>query len=36
MTPAWVQRQKELLSDWVVSPDVFTSMVERLGDFVVP
>ncbi len=26
MTPAWAQRQKELLSDCVVSPDVFHHM----------
>jgi SRSO17 transposase len=36
MTPAWAQRREELLSDCIVSPDVFTSMVERLGDFVAP
>jgi len=36
MTPAWAQRQAELLSDCIVSPDVFASMVDRLGDFVVP
>src|SRR3989442_865294 len=36
MTPAWAQRQKELLSDCVVSPDVFHHMVDRLDDFVVP
>ena len=36
MTPAWAQRREELLRDCIVSPDVFTSMVERLGDFVVP
>jgi len=36
MTPAWAQRKKELLSDCIVSPDVFNSMVDRLGDFVVP
>jgi len=36
MTPAWAQRQKELLSDCVVSPDVFHHMVDRLGAFVVP
>src|SRR5712692_4308245 len=36
MTPAWAQRQEELLSDCVVSPDVFNHMAERLGDFVVP
>src|SRR5919197_533859 len=36
MTPAWAQRQKELLSDCVVSPDVFRHMVDRLGEFVAP
>ena len=36
MTPAWAQRQEELLSDCVVSPDVFDHMVDRLRDFVVP
>ena len=36
MTPAWAQRREALLRDCIVSPDVFTSMVERLGDFVVP
>jgi SRSO17 transposase len=36
MTPAWAQRHEELLSDCIVSPDVFHSMVDRLGDFVVP
>src|SRR5713226_1232032 len=36
MTPAWAQRQEELLSDCVVSPDVFHHMMDRLGDFVAP
>jgi SRSO17 transposase len=36
MTPAWAQRREELLRDCIVSPDVFTSLVERLGDFVGP
>src|SRR3979409_2035390 len=36
MTPTWALRREELLSDCLVSPDVFTSMVERLGDFVAP
>src|SRR2546429_270017 len=36
MTPTWAQRQEELLRDCIVFPDVFTSMVDRLGDFVVP
>jgi SRSO17 transposase len=36
MTPVWAQRQEELLSDCIVSPDVFNPMVDRLGEFVVP
>jgi len=36
MTPAWAQRQEALLSDCIVSPDVFESIVDRLCDFVVP
>jgi SRSO17 transposase len=36
MTPAWAQRQEALLSDCVVSPDVFTHMVDHLRDFVRP
>src|SRR6266571_7695352 len=36
MTPAWAQRQAELLSDCLVSPDVFHHMVDRLSDFAVP
>jgi SRSO17 transposase len=36
MTPAWAQQQEELLSDCVVSPDVFHHMVDRLGDFAAP
>ncbi len=36
MTPAWAQRKEELLSDCIVSPDVFNQMVDRLGEFVVP
>src|SRR5215831_14523132 len=32
----WTQRRDEMLSDCLVSPDVFTQMVERLGEFVVP
>src|SRR5262249_4533312 len=36
MTPAWAQRHEELLRDCIVSPDVFNSMLDRLGDFVVP
>ena len=36
MIPAWAQWQEALLRDCIVSPDVFTSMVDRLCDFVVP
>ena len=35
MTPAWAQRQAELLSDCIVSPDVFNPMMDRLRTFVV-
>jgi Ran GTPase-activating protein (RanGAP) involved in mRNA processing and transport len=36
MIPAWAQRREALLSDCLVSPDVFKQMVERLGEVVVP
>ena len=36
MSTVWAQRREELLSDCIVSPDVFTQMVDRLGEFVVP
>jgi len=36
MTPLWAQRQEELLSDCLVSPDVFNHIVDRLCEFVVP
>ncbi len=36
MTPAWAQRREEMLSDCIVSPDVFHQMVARLDEFVVP
>ena len=36
MNTVWAQRREELLSDCIVSPDVFTQMVDRLGEFVVP
>ena len=36
MTPVWAQRREEVLSDCLVSPDVFHQMVDRLGEFVVP
>src|SRR4029453_520441 len=36
MTPAWAQRQAAILRDCLVSPDVFSPIVDRLGAFVVP
>ena len=36
MTPAWAQRQAELLRDCLVSPDVFQHMVDRLRESAVP
>ena len=36
MHTVWAQRREELLSDCLVSPDVFTQMVDRLDEFVVP
>src|SRR5262245_28436277 len=36
MLPAWAQRREALLSDCIVSPDVFHQMMDRLGEFVVP
>jgi len=36
MHPMWAQRREEVLSDCLVSPDVFHEMVERLAEFVVP
>jgi SRSO17 transposase len=36
MTPAWAQRREELLSDCIVSPDVFHPMVDRLAACVGP
>jgi hypothetical protein len=36
MNPVWAQRREEVLSDCLVSPDVFHQMVERLDEFVVP
>ena len=36
MTPALAQRREALLSDCLVSPDVFMHMVDRLRDFVAP
>src|SRR5215467_3076086 len=36
MTPTWAQRREALLSDCLVSPDIFHQMLDRLGAFVVP
>ena len=36
MALTWAQRRKELLSDCMVSPDVFTPMIDRLTVFVAP
>src|SRR5438128_4869802 len=36
MNTVWAQRREELLSDCIVSPDVFNHMMDRLGNFVVP
>ena len=36
MALTWAQRREVLLSDCIVSPDVFNPMVDRLRDFVVP
>src|SRR2546422_10095761 len=36
MNTVWAQRREEVLRDCIVSPDVFTQMVDRLGEFVVP
>src|SRR5713226_5681390 len=36
MMTVWAQRREEMLSDCLVSPDVFHQMIDRLGEFVVP
>ena len=36
MPPTWAQRREEVLSDCIVSSDVFNEMVDRLDEFVVP
>jgi SRSO17 transposase len=36
MNTVWARRREELLSDCIVSPDVFHQMVDRLGEFVIP
>ena len=35
MRTMWALRREELLSDCLVSSDVFHQMVDRLGEFVV-
>src|SRR5262249_17323612 len=36
MALAWAQRREELLNDCIVSPDIFTPMIDRLAAFVLP
>ena len=36
MALTWTHRREELLSDCIVSPDVFNPMIARLAAFVVP
>jgi SRSO17 transposase len=36
MGTVWARRREDLLSDCLVSPDVFIPMVDRLAEFVVP
>ena len=36
MNTVWAQRREEVLRDCLVSPDVFTQMMERLREFVMP
>ncbi len=36
MALTWAQRRAALLSDCIVSPDVFNPMIDRLAEFVVP
>ena len=36
MALTWAQRREALLSDCIVSPDVFTPMIDRLAAFVIP
>ena len=36
MALTWAQRREVLLSDCIVSPDVFNPMIDRLAEFVVP
>ena len=36
MGTVWAQQREDLLSDCIVSPDVFIPMVDRLAEFAVP
>src|SRR5215217_6747708 len=36
MGTVWARRREELLNDCIVSPEVFTLLIDRLGEFVVP
>jgi len=36
MGTVWARRREELLSDCIVSPEVFTPLIDRLGEFIVP
>jgi len=36
MALAWAQRREELFNDCIVSPDIFTPMIDRLAAFVLP
>ena len=36
MSIVWAQRREDLVSDCIVSPDVFYQMLDRLCEFVVP
>ena len=36
MNHMWAQQREAVLSDCIVSPDVFTQMVNRLDEFVMP
>ena len=36
MALTWAQRREALLSDCIVSPDVFNPMIDRLAEFVIP
>jgi SRSO17 transposase len=36
MALAWAQQREELLSDCIVSPDIFNPLIDRLAAFVVP